>query len=235
MTHTQPTPVDSAFAPLRVTRNTAEFQSWWLAVTDTTDITDSIDALGEPRTSDVESSLHWLMVSVFQRPVPVTWLEVHGLHPTAQVSRVVLDANIAHDNDGDVIGVDVVLSLHVRTADGTVVATTPSVYVPSPATLFAPTSTLPGYALAEIIDTALDLVNATIAAVDRFATLARAPREQQRISSHGDTFNTGDLVKWDDTQTTHTGRIKRWEGEDVAVINGCPYSVHNVHIDSLHR
>lgn len=235
MTHTQPTPVDSAFAPLRVTRNTAAFQSWWSALTDTTDISDSIDALGAPRTSDVESSLHWLMIAVFQDPVPVTWLEVHGLHPTAEVTHVELDADIAHDNDGDVVGVDVVLSLHVRAADGAVVAITPSAYVQSPATLFAPTSTQPANALGQVIDIALDLVNATIAAADRFDTLARAPREEQRSSSHGDTFNTGDLVKWDDTQITHTGHIKRWEGEDVAVIVACPCSVHNVHIDSLYR
>ncbi|QIV79890.1 hypothetical protein [Mycolicibacterium frederiksbergense] len=181
MTHTRPTPAGSAFAPLHVTRSATTFQTWWSAVTvgtDATDIADGILALRTPHTSDVESSLHWLMLAVFQGPVPVTWLEVDGLHPTAQVSHVVLDADVAHDSDGDVVGVDVVLSLHVSAADGSVVATTPSAYVQSPATVFATTSTQPADALAEIIDTALDLVNDTITAADHFAALARAPRTE---------------------------------------------------------
>lgn len=174
---TQPTPHPGSYAPLRLTRNPQAFQSWWPTLTDTTDITDAIAALHAPRTSDVESSLHWLMITVFQGAQPVPWLDIHGLHPTAQVTHVILDAEVAHDNDGDCVGVDVVLSLQVTADDGTVVATTPSAYVQWPATVFAPTSTQPEDALAEIIDTALDLINTTIAAADRFSTLARAPRD----------------------------------------------------------
>ena len=47
-------------------------------------------------------------------------------------------------------------------ADGTIVATTPSAYVQWPAKVFAPASTEPADAVAEIIDTALELVNTAI-------------------------------------------------------------------------
>ncbi|ORX15325.1 hypothetical protein AWC27_19595 [Mycobacterium szulgai] len=174
---TLPTPTTSrpgTYAALRVTRNPEAFQSWWPTLTDTTDITDAIAALHPPRTSDVESSLHWLMITVFQGAQPVSWLDIHGLHPTAQVTHVLLDAEVAHDNDGDCVGVDIVLSLHVTTDDGTVVAATPSAYIQWPATAFALSSTEPHDALAEIIDTALDHINTTIATADRFNTIARA-------------------------------------------------------------
>ena len=162
-------------APMRLARNAVAFRRWWSTLTDTTDVAEAIDALRAPQSSDVESSLHWLMITVFQAMTPVPWLEVHGLQPTVRVSHVVLDAEVAHDRDGDCIGVDVVLSLHVTAADGTVVATTPSAYVQWPAKTFAPTNTEPSHALGEIIDTALDLLNTTIAAADRFTALARAP------------------------------------------------------------
>lgn len=164
-----------SYAPLRFTRNAAAFQRWWPTLTDTTDITEAIDALHAPQSSDVESSLHWLMITVFQGMTPVPWLEVHGLPPTARVSHAVLDAEVAHDGDGDRVGVDVVLSVHVTAADGTAVATTPSAYVQWPAKTFAPTNAEPSAALGEIIDTALDLINDTIATADRFAAMARAP------------------------------------------------------------
>jgi hypothetical protein len=173
---THPTPGPGSYAPLRVTRNTEAFQSWWPTLTDTADIADAIDALRAPHSPDVESTLHWLMVTVFHGSEPVPWLKVHGLRATSHTSHVLLDADIARDNDGDCTGVDIVLSLHVTAADGTVVATTPSAYVQWPATVFTPTSTHPSDALAEVIDTALELVNTTIAAADRFGTLARTPR-----------------------------------------------------------
>jgi hypothetical protein len=187
MTLTQPISARSAFAPLRVTRNTAAFHSWWSTLTDTTDVVEAIDALHAPHTSDVESSLHWLMVSAFQGAQPVAWLDVHGLHPSAHVSYVVLDADVAHNNDGDPVGVDVVLSLHVTAADGTIVATTPSAYVQHPAKVFAPSSAQPEDALAEILDTALDLVNTIIAEQDRFADLARASHEGPAHAAAEDT------------------------------------------------
>lgn len=173
---TLPTSSPGTYAPLRLTRNPEAFQSWWPTLTDTTDITDAIAALHAPRTSDVESSLHWLMITVFQGAQPVPWLDIHGLNPTARVTHALLDAEVAHDNDGDCVGVDIVLSLHVTADDGTVVATTLSAYVQWPATAFTPsTSTEPHDALAEIIDTALDYINTTIATADRFNTIARAP------------------------------------------------------------
>lgn len=212
MTLPHPALTANGFAPLRVTRSTAIFQTWWSAATDITDITDGIDALRTPHTSDVESNLHWLMIAVFQGPVPVTWLEVHGLHPSAHVTYVVLDTDVAHDNDGDVVGVDVVLSLHVSAAHGSVVATTPSAYVQSPATVFAPTSTQPADALAEIIDTALDLVNETIATADRFADLARAPHEEPAPTAAEDNSEP------DEPEIEHCrdcGRVTRIDDEPV--------------------
>lgn len=172
---TEPTSCPGSYAPLSLTRDTVAFEHWWATLTDTSDIVDAIDALHAPQTSDVESSLHWLMITVFQDVTPVPWLEVHGLQPTARPSHVVLDVEVAHDSDGDCVGVNVVLSLHVTGDDGTVVATTPSAYVQWPAKTFAPTNTEPGAALGKIIDTALDLINTTIATADRFATLARSP------------------------------------------------------------
>lgn len=200
------------YAPLRLTRNAAAFQRWWPTLTDTADITEAIDALRAPQENDVESSLHWLMIAVFQDMTPVPWLEVHGLQPTTRVSHVVLDADVAHDGDGDCIGVDIVLSLHVTADDGSTAATTPSAYVQWPAKTFAPTNTEPSAALGEIIDTALDLINDTIATADRFATMARAP--------HGTaTAAPGPQEDGDDEPEIETcrdcGRVTRIDDEPV--------------------
>jgi hypothetical protein len=72
---------------------------------------------------------------------------------------------------------DVVLSLHVSADDGTVVANTPSAYVQWPAKVFGPASTEPAEAVAEFIDTALELVNTASTALDHFTPLARAPHD----------------------------------------------------------
>lgn len=213
MTHTQSAPALNTLAALRVTRDTAAFRSWWSTLTDTTDIVEAIGALHSPRISDVESSLHWLMLSVFQGAKPVTWLEVEGLHRTAIVSHVALDIEVAHDNDGDTVGVDVVLSLHVTAADRSVVATTPSAYVQWPKE-FAPTSTQPIDALAEILDTALNLVNSTIAEQDRFVDLARTSPEDRARSAAEDDDSEDD----DDPEIEHCrdcGRITRIDDEPV--------------------
>ncbi|MEX7474559.1 hypothetical protein AB4Z39_33250 [Mycobacterium adipatum] len=218
MTHTHPTPAPSALAALRVTRNEPAFHSWWSTLTDTTDIVEAIHALHSPRTSDVESSLHWLMLSVFQGAKPVTWLEVEGLNRTAHVSHVALDIEVAHDNDGDTVGVDVVLSLHVAAPDGSLVATTPSAYVQWPAKEFAPTGTEPVAALAEILDTALNLVNSTIAEQDRFADLARTPHEDRARSAAEDTTEDDQDDEDDEPEIEHCrdcGRITRIDDEPV--------------------
>lgn len=209
MTLATPTTRPGPYAALRVTRNPKAFQSWWPTLSDTTDITDAIAALHAPRTSDVESSLHWLMITVFQGAQPVTWLDISGLHPTAHVSHVLLDAEVAHNNDGDCIGVDIVLSLHVTADDDTVVATTPSAYVQWPATAFAPSSTEPHDALAEIIDAALDLINTAMATADRFNTVARAP--------HDPTTNASDPQD-DEPEIEHCrdcGRVTRIDDDPV--------------------
>jgi hypothetical protein len=124
------------------------------------------------------------MISVFQGTAPVPWLETHGLQPTAHVSHIVLDAEVAHDSDGDVVGMAVVLSLHARgrRRQARHVATTPSAYARWPIKVFAPTSIQPDDALAEIIDTALELINTTITA-DHTATLARAPHDHHHDRS----------------------------------------------------
>lgn len=220
MTHTYPAPARSTLAALRVTRNTAAFQSWWSTLTDTTDIVEAIDALHSPQTSDVESSLHWLMLSVFQGAKLVTWLEVEGLHPAAHVSHVALDIEVAHDNDGDTVGVDVVLSLHVTAADGSLVATTPSAYVQWPAKEFAPTGTEPEpiAALAEILDTALNLVNSTIAEQDRFADLARTSHQDRARSAAEDDDEDDQDDEDDEPEIEHCrdcGRITRIDDEPV--------------------
>ncbi|WP_088295426.1 hypothetical protein [Mycobacterium avium] len=207
---TQTTTPNATFAPLRVTRDPAAFESWWPTLTDTTDIADGIHALRNPHISDVESSLRWLMITTFQGPEPVPWLQVRGLSPTAQLSYLVLDTDIAHDNDGNTVGVDVILSMHVRAADGTVVATTPTAYVQWPAKVFAPTSTKPRDALAAIIDTALDLVNATIADQDHFADLARAPHAPAHAASAEDTDDDQEIERCRDC-----GRITRIDDEPI--------------------
>lgn len=217
MTHTQSAPAPSALAALRVTRDEPAFRSWWSTLTDTTDIVEAIDALHSPRISDVESSLHWLMLSVFQGAKPATWLEVAGLHRAAHVSHVSLDIEVAHDNDGDSVGVDVVLSLHATAADGSVVATTPSAYVQWPAKDFAPTSTQPIDALAEILDTALNLVNSTIAEQDRFVDLARTSPED-RARSAAEDGDSEDEEDDDEPEIEHCrdcGRITRIDDEPV--------------------
>lgn len=48
-------------------------------------------------------------------------------------------------------------------------------------------------------------------------------------------FKVGDRVKWDDTQATHTGTIKRIDSDGTALVIGGPYEAHHVSVDSLYR
>lgn len=52
---------------------------------------------------------------------------------------------------------------------------------------------------------------------------------------HGNQFTAGDRVKWDDTQATHEGTIKRIDEDGIALVLDGAYGADYVHIDSLYR
>ena len=54
-------------------------------------------------------------------------------------------------------------------------------------------------------------------------------------NSHGDTFAVGDQVRWDSTDQTHTGTIKRFDADGTALVIGGAYEAVHVDLDSLYR
>lgn len=171
--------------PLTITRCPQRYQQWWteLAAERAQRIRElvaelaSSDATGRAP-SEVEFTLHWLMLEVFQSsPSSAAWLRVDGLAADAQVSYVCLDVDPYYGTDGVLDGAEIMLSLHVERPQTSARAMLMvPVYVDKPWKELVVTPELverPGDALAELADTALELINAEIAARDRFTTSMR--------------------------------------------------------------
>jgi hypothetical protein len=102
----------------------------------------------------------------------VPWLRVEGLRRGVKVEHLTLDIEPAYDGDGVLDGVEVVLTLFPQGCEAPVLSV--SEYVSRPTSMFVPA---PGVdaatAVAEILDTALLLINAEIADRGRFTFSAR--------------------------------------------------------------
>lgn len=171
--------------PLTITRDPQRYQQWWteLEAERAQRIRELVAELASPDAtgrapSEVEFTLHWLMLEVFQSsPSSAAWLRVDGLAADAQVSYACLDVDPYYGTDGVLDGAEVVLSLHVERPQVSARAMLMvPVYVDKPWTELVVSAELverPCDALAEIADTALGLINAEIAARDRFTTSMR--------------------------------------------------------------
>lgn len=162
-------------APLTLARDPETFAAWWKSLPDTTFITEALDGLSQPDAPHCEQSLSSLMSEVFQRDTEVAWLKVTGLRRGCTPQWVAIDIDPAHDGDGIIDGVDVALNLLApRTnSDGPQPWLSTSAYVGKPWRIFQPTSADPCAALAEIIDTAVAVINREIADQDRATFAAR--------------------------------------------------------------
>jgi hypothetical protein len=159
-------------ASLTITRDTVGFAQWWAQEADQEAIIETLEYVAEAGPGDVEHALHSLMLEVFQSsPGAVEWLRVTGLGRGVGIGYLTLDIDPAHDADGILDGVEVVLNLWTHTPD---VSLTVSVYTDHARAVLAPQSISdPAAGLAEVIDMALELVNRDIAARDRFVFGAR--------------------------------------------------------------
>lgn len=162
-------------ADMTVVRNRERYKSWWaeLVSPQRDDIVETVEMLRESDSADLGYALHSLMLDVFQNGATVDWLDVAGMRRGVVPSYIVLDLDLAHDSDGVYDGVDVVLSLHAPGNDGALVGSSISVYVDRPECILVPDVADPSDALAELIDTAFDLINAEIADRDRFCFAVR--------------------------------------------------------------
>lgn len=171
--------------PLTITRDPQRYQQWWteLEAERAQRIGELVAELASPDAtgrapSEVEFTLHWLMLEAFQSsPSAAAWLRVDGLADGAQVSYACLDIDPYYGTDGVLDGAEIGLSLHVARPPASARAVLMvAVYVDKPWKELVVTPELierPGDALAEIADTALALINAEIAARDRFTTSMR--------------------------------------------------------------
>lgn len=161
-------------AEMTVRRNHERYEAWWAGlVPQRDDVVETVEMLRDSDSIDLGYALHSLMLDVFQNGATVDWLDVGGMRRGVLPSYIVLDIDLAHDSDGVYDGIDVVLSLHAPGDDGSLLGTTVSVYVDRPERILVPDVAEPGAALADLIDTALDLINAEIAERDRFCFAVR--------------------------------------------------------------
>lgn len=171
---------------LKITRDPAAYTEWWANVEQNTraSIKGCVELIREADDaastyllddSNVEDALHTLALELFQgAPSGTGWLRVSGLRPDFPVRYLSLDFDIAYDGDGVRDGVLVVFSLMSEGLPGAILDV--RVYVERAKQMFTPTpgTTDPAAAVAEIIDTALELINKEIADRDRFNTQVRA-------------------------------------------------------------
>ncbi|WP_457180737.1 hypothetical protein [Mycobacteroides abscessus] len=163
--------------PMRITRDHETFMAWWHMARDRVDMIEALDDLADSigARGFVEHALQRLMIEVFQESGPVNWLIVHGLRSGAEVRELALDADPSYDTDGDLEGVNVVLTGAAEAAEDVWPGCLRvSVHVDK-ASAVAPESfdDLSG-ALAELVDTFLELVNDRMAEQDHFINTVRA-------------------------------------------------------------
>lgn len=160
-------------APLTITRDEAGFAQWWEQTPNREDIIDTLQSLASTDDCvDVEYHLQSLMTAIFQESVDAArWLHVKGLRRDAAVGYVCLDIDRTYDCDGVLDGVEVVLSLQTRVP---LQWLRTAVYLDYARKVLVPEAVDdPQAALAQILDTALDIVNTEIAERDRFVFEAR--------------------------------------------------------------
>lgn len=159
-------------APLTITRDVTGFERWWAQTPNREDITEILGSLAEPDSDSVEYNLHSLMITIFQDTVDAArWLHVAGLGRGIAVSYLCLDVDPAFDGDGVLDGVKVVLGLYTGTPLAWLKV---SVYVDHARRVLVPWAVGdPQAAVAEVVDIALDIINAEIADQDRFIFGAR--------------------------------------------------------------
>lgn len=158
--------------PLTISRDDAGFARWWANVSNRDEIIEILESLAGPDCDGVEYSLHSLMLAVFQGDTDAAhWLHVAGLREGVTPSYLCLDIDVAHDGEGLLDGVEVVLSLQTAPP---CMSLTVSAYIDRPRRVLVPESgDAAEAALAAMIDTALELVNEALDARDRFTFGAR--------------------------------------------------------------
>ncbi len=164
-------------APLVLSRHPDQYASWWANKADKEPILAALEEVAycSRARSEAEYALHGLMLAVFQ-DIDSTWrwwMQVDGLSRGTKIDYLSLDLDIAHGGDGIVDGVDVVMHLHTVRRDGVCEVLSGTVHVDHAADVFGPTEATPEAALAEIIDTALGIVNDDIAERDRATYASR--------------------------------------------------------------
>lgn len=159
-------------APLTITRDGQLYAQWWAQEANQPAIIEALELVAE--SVEVEHALHGLMLEVFQADVgPVEWLKATGLRAGVAIGYLNLDIDPAYDGEGVLDGVEAVVNLWTTAP---VVSLTVAAYISRPYRVFAPLSVANHKdALAEVIDTALALINHEIADRDRFMFGARAP------------------------------------------------------------
>lgn len=168
------TRIGGVVAEMTVVRNRGRYEAWWAGLLpQRDDVVETIEMLRESESADLGYALHSLMLDVFQNGATVDWLDIGGMRRGVVPSYIVLDIDLAHDSDGVYDGVDIVLSLHARGDDGSLMGSSVSVYVDRPERILVPDVANPSHALAELVDTAIDLINAEIAERDRFCFAVR--------------------------------------------------------------
>ncbi|RFZ09794.1 hypothetical protein DSM43518_02545 [Mycobacterium marinum] len=162
--------------PLVFFRDHVGFEAWWDCEAMREDIAEMLAELSEDGLTEGELWLHALFEEVFQgSPSPVEWLCVDGLRAGVEVGYMSLDIDPSYDGDGVRDGVDVVANLWAdqnSVFEGRLTLTV-SVYLDRPCRMFVPVSTNPREALAEVIDSALALINNEISRRDQFITAMR--------------------------------------------------------------
>ncbi|WP_237099491.1 hypothetical protein [Mycobacteroides abscessus] len=168
------TRVGGVVAEMTVVRNHERYEAWWAGrLPQRDDLIAVIEVVRESESVDLGYALHSLMLDVFQNGATVDWLDIGGMRRGVVPSYITLDIDLAHDSDGVYDGVDIVLSLHAPSEDGSLMGSSVSVYVDRPERVLVPDVVHPGGALADLIDTALALINAEIAERDRFCFAVR--------------------------------------------------------------
>lgn len=174
--------------PMRITRDHEAFMAWWHMARDRVDMIEALDDLADSIgvRGFVEHALQRVMLEVFQESGPVNWLKVHGLRSGVDVRELALDADPSYNTDGDLDGVNVVLTGSAEAAEDVWPGCLRVSVNVDKASALVPESfdDLSG-ALAELVDTFLEWVNDRMAEQDHFINTMRAVSARRKASGEG--------------------------------------------------
>lgn len=164
--------------PMSIARDHQSFRAWWHAEKDRVDMVEALNDLADSiaARSGIEHAMQRVMLEVFQESGPVNWLKLQGLRAGVAVCDLVLDADPSYNTDGELDGLNVVLTGATATPDDECRSgwLTVSAYVDT-ASLLAPDSFDDlASALAEFLDTALEILNDHTAKQDKFINSVRS-------------------------------------------------------------